>query len=92
MTPEISEKFMEKQKQEANDAYRKLGLSKKKYREEVVTGALLPWRYFGPKAKCLEWYREETGIKPIERTETKHDISGSLMAAVAAYLSGEQKK
>jgi len=69
MTPEGSKEACESIHKQSEQEYKEIGLSRKKYREEIVGGALLPWKHYGPKAKCLEWYREEVGIKPAEKLQ-----------------------
>ena len=73
MTPELSKEACEDIRKQSEKAYEEIGLSRKKYREEIVTGAKLPWKHYGPKAKCLEWYREEVGIKPADKLQIETD-------------------
>lgn len=83
MTPTLARESTEALKGASLKAYGKLGLSQETYHQEIVTGALLPWKHFGPKAKCLEWFREEVGIKPAEKYEIEH--GGNVTFEVINY-------
>ncbi len=90
MTPELSREANAEIRKDRISRYKKLGFQRESYEKEIVKGCKLSWNQVKAKSFALSCYREETGIKPVERKQVDHDISGSLMAAVASFLSAEK--
>ena len=73
---------------EEEKSYAKLGFTVTDYRKKVIQGCRGPIKH---RPKFLEMYALETGRRQ-QPQKVEHDMSESIMAAVAAILSQNDPK